>query len=356
MWDQILSCMSAREVALCIPWGGTVVPLVYWYGILASVGIFVGAFYASKHVEMEGENPDIVWDMLLWLLVPALLGGRLWYVGQNVLGGNTGGYSWAEPLRIINPRDGGMNIFGAAIAGLIALIIYVRAKKLNGWLLADAALLALFAGQGIGRIGNFINVELYGPPTNSTWFGMLVPETDRISEYANLSLYPPDTRFHPTMFYEAFWLFLCFGVLAYLFRRNQKWFIHGTITGLYLMLAGVGRFIVEAWRPDQPAPLTMPWLSYSRMVSLLYVVVGLIIFLDRLGYMKIPFIPRPQTRRQRDKAFEEIQVKLRRLERARERERIRDQRRKERQARREMADDTTSTEELAAEPERIEEA
>ncbi len=331
MWQELLTCMSGRRVALCIPWKGQAVELIYWYGVLASVGIFLGAFYASKHFELEGEDPEPVWDALLWILIPALLGARLWYVLQAMLGGSTA-FSLSRPLEILNPRTGGMNIFGGVVFAAITLIIYAaRNKKVDGWLLADAGLMGLFIGQGIGRIGNFINAELSGQPTGSQWFGMLVPVEYR-SDFRDL---PLDTRFHPTMFYEAFWLFLCFGVLYYLFRRYQERFIHGMLAGLYLILAGVGRFIVETWRPDQPR-FIMPsgaesFLSGSRLFSLLYVAVGAIILLDRMGHLKIPFIARPQTPRQRERAFQELMTQRRRRERAKERERLRAQRRKERE-------------------------
>lgn len=326
MWQELWTCMSQRRVALCIPVGGEAVPLVYWYGVLASLGIFLGALYASKHLELEGEDPDIVWDALLWVLIPALVGARLWYVAQAAIA-YPGLYSLSRPLEIINPRGGGMNIFGGAVGGLIAVIVYTRTKKIDGWVLADGALLGLLIGQGIGRIGNFINIELYGPPTNSTWFGMLIPMEYRMARFRDL---PVDTRFHPTMFYEAFWLFLSFGVLYFIFRRYQERIVHGVLSGVYLIMAGFGRFIVEFWRPDQPR-LPGTEISYSRIVAMLYVVLGLIIVLDRTGYLKIPLIERPQTRRERQKAYEEIVKLRRRRARAREREKVRDQRRKERE-------------------------
>ena len=331
MWQQILECMGQRRVALCIPFHGQAVPLIYWYGILASVGIAVGAWLASRHLNEEGEDPDIVWDALLWILIPALLGARLWYVFQAILGGSTA-FSLSRPLDIINPRTGGMNIFGGVLFGVIAMIIYIRSKKVNGWVLADGALLGLLVGQGIGRFGNLINIELYGPPTGSARFGLIVPPEYRLSQYASL---PAGTRFHPTMMYEALWLFLSFLLLYWLYRRNQERMIHGVLTGGYFILAGFGRFIMEFWRPDQPGITLQSGLtiSYSRILSMVYVLVGIIIALDRLGYLKIPFIARPQTTRQRIQAFEEIQREKRRQERAREKERMREQRRKERERR-----------------------
>jgi len=342
MWQELWTCMAQRHVALCIPGANGPIELVYWYGVLASVGIFLGALYASKHLDLEGEDPDIVWDALLWVLIPALLGGRLWYVAQAVLGGSTA-YSLSRPLEILNPRLGGLNIFGAIAAGIIATIIYARVKKVNWWVVADASLMGMLIGQGIGRFGNFINQELYGPPTGSSWFGMIIPPEARLPQFASL---PPDTRFHPTMLYEAFWLFLSFAVLYYLFRRYQEHMIQGVLTGAYFVLAGFGRFVMEFWRPDQPLlPFPQVQISYSRLFSMVYVLVGLIIILDRLGYLRIPFIRRPQTFRQRERAYQEMLSERRRHERARERERQRDARRKARE--REAA---ASAEETKANP------
>lgn len=339
MWDLLVQCSAPRMVAFCIPWptglGGPTLA-IYWYGILASLGIFAGAIYAAKHVDWEGENPDIIWDAMLWVLIAALVGARLWYVLQAIIGG-TGEYSLAHPLDIINTRQGGMNIFGGAIFGLVAMAIYTRAKKLDTWLLTDAALMGLLIGQGIGRIGNYINVELYGPPTGSSWFGMLVPEfcqlpdprNCRLPQYQNMTLYPPDTRFHPTMFYEAAWLFLVFGVLLFLFRRYQDRIVHGILSGAYLLAAGFGRFFIEFFRPDQPKfPNSI--FSYSQLASVLFVAVGVIILLDRTGHFKIPWIARPQNARQRQQAYQGILSERRKHQRALQREKERAERRKQR--------------------------
>ncbi|MBN1120026.1 MAG: prolipoprotein diacylglyceryl transferase [Anaerolineae bacterium] len=331
MWQQLLDCMGQRRVAVCIPWKGEPLELVYWYGILAALGIALGALYASKHMQSEGDDPDLVWDALLWILIPALLGARLWYVAQVAMSGSTY-YSLSRPLEILNPRLGGMNIFGGAIFGMLAMIVFAIVRKVNFWLLTDGALMGLLVGQGIGRFGNLINIELYGPPTNSDWFGMIVPAAYRMAEFRDL---PAETRFHPTMLYEAFWLLLCFGVLYYLFRRYQERFIHGVLTGCYFVLAGIGRFIIEWWRPDQPGIQLESGaiLSYSRILSMVYVVIGIIIVLDRMGYLRIPGIARPQTQKQRAKAYEELMRERDRQERARERERQREERRLQREER-----------------------
>ena len=330
MWEAIRACSSVREVAVCLPWfGGGTLP-VYWYGILAAIGIFVGTFYGAKHVEAEDENPDIVWDGLLWILLAGLLGARLWYVITTEFA-NPGTFPLSDPLAILNPRSGGMNIFGGAVGGLIALIIYARVREIKGWVLADAALMGLLLGQAIGRFGNLINQELYGPPTNSNWFGIRITEGHRLAEFQSL---PADTLFHPTMIYEAVWLLLVFAALYYLFRTYQVRWIPGMLTGAYLILAGFGRFILEAWRPDQPTAITLQsgaGVSFSRLIAMVYVIVGIIILLDRMGYLRIPFTERPITRRTREREFEEMLSRRRRQDHLEERERARAQRRAERE-------------------------
>jgi len=336
MWENVLECISQRETAICIPIpGGDPFP-IYWYGVLAALGIFLGAFYASKHVEGEGGDPETVWDALLWIMLPALLGARLWYVAQVALTSDSSPYSLAHPLEILNPRLGGMNYFGGVIFALIAAFIYVRVKKLDFWLIADGGLMGLFIGHAIGRFGNWINQELYGPPIEVPWLqwlGVRIPEEHRLRAWSDMTTYPYETtRFHPTFFYEAFWLLLCFGVLYFLYRRYQGRIIPGMLAGGYLILAGIGRFVVETWRPDQPALPGLP-ISISRIVALVYVVVGIIFLLDRMGHMKIPFIKRPMTRKQRERAFQEIQSERRRKARLATREHERRQRTKAREKR-----------------------
>ena len=334
-------------MAFCVPWpeavGGPTLP-IYWYGILAAAGIFAGAFYASKHVEREGGDPDMIWDAMLWILIPALLGARLWFVAQAVIAGSTA-FTWDQPLNIINSRLGGMNIIGGAFLGVVALIIYVRVTKVNGWLVADASLMGLFIGQAIGRMGNYINHELYGPPTGSATFGILVPQEYRLPEFQNL---PAETLFHPTMFYEAGWLLLCFAGLAYIFWRYQDQVIQGVITGWYLILAGFGRFVIEFYRPDQPKIPTLP-ISYSQIFVAIWVIAGIVVVLDRLGYMRIPWIARPQTQRQRLQAYQKLEDDRKRQVRAAEKERLRIERRKARAEARTNRDEKVVPEETVEE-------
>ncbi|MGF1506358.1 MAG: prolipoprotein diacylglyceryl transferase [Anaerolineae bacterium] len=347
MWQEIVACSSEVRVAFCLPIriGGELFP-VYWYGIIAAIGIIVGATYAQHHLRMESEDPDIVWDALLFVLPAGLLGARLWYVAQTALAGTV---QYSSVLDVFNPRQGGMNIFGGALLGFIALALFTRARKADGWVLADGALMGLLLGQAIGRMGNLVNRELYGPPTELPWC-IRIPAQFRLPDYATL---PPDTRIHPTMVYEAIWLVLVFGVMYYLFQRYQREIVRGIPAGVYFIAAGIGRFIVEVWRPDQPTipnPTTgEPLMTAGQFFALLYMLLGTIIVLERTGYIRIPFLDKPPTWKERRQAYDKIEEDRERQQRRMARERERQSRRRERRERREQlaSGDTEETQQTS---------
>src|SRR2546421_9134844 len=131
---------------------------LHWYGITMVTAIFVGAWVASRYVARKGQDGSHVWDMLLWVLIPAFIGARLYYVFiQSPRGPNGLGHYLVNPIEILEIWKGGMHIYGAFIFGGIALVLYARIRKLPLPLYLDAAGLALLPGQAIGRWANFIN-------------------------------------------------------------------------------------------------------------------------------------------------------------------------------------------------------
>lgn len=258
---------------------------LYWYGVLVMAGVLIGSFVAERELRRRGGNPDFVWEAMLWVLPAGVVGARIWYVATSLLGGNT--YYAENPLAMLNIREGGLHIYGAILFGLGAAYIYARRQKIDLLLLVDSVAPALLLGQAVARPANFINQELYGPPTDLPW-GIPISAEHRISPFTDLSRYPEETtRFHPTFAYEMIWNVLAVGLILWLTRRYADKFKPGMAFALWLVLAGVGRFIVEAFRPDQP---TLPGtdLSYSRLVSALMAAFGLIWLLARSGVIKIP--------------------------------------------------------------------
>ena len=238
------------SVAFSIPWfDGSSFP-IYWYGILIVCGALAGAYVASLEAKRRGIDPDHIWNALLGALILGVIGARLYHVVSSPVGTNIGfSYYMANPMEILNFRQGGLGIYGAVAGGLIALWLYARYAKLNLAVLVDLGAPGLALGQAIGRWGNFFNQELYGYPTTLPW-GIPIDAAHRLPIFADLTQYPIETtRFTPTFLYESIWNLGVAIVLIVIARRwkNEK---AGDLMLLWGMLYGLGRFLVEFQRPD----------------------------------------------------------------------------------------------------------
>jgi len=221
-----------------------------WYGLLMLIAIVAAAQIASREVERRGENSDNLWDMLFWILIPGFIGARLYYVFIQSPRGAAGlGYYLNNPAEILKIWGGGIHIFGGFIFGGIALWIFTRIRRLKTPIYLDAIALSLPLAQAIGRWGNFINQELYGPPTTLPW-GLRIDPDHRIPPYDNLAQYPESTRFQPLFLYESLWNFLGFALLFWMSRRFQKQLKPGDIALGYLIWYPLGRFFIEFLRTD----------------------------------------------------------------------------------------------------------
>jgi phosphatidylglycerol---prolipoprotein diacylglyceryl transferase len=264
-------------VIFTIRLGGWEFPL-RWYGVIVMIGVVVGALIVERELKRRGEKGDRIWDALIWVLPAGIVGARLWYVLNATLGGNR---SYLEnPAGIVRVWEGGLHIFGGFLFGAVALLLYLRQNRLDPWLFLDAAGPAVLIGQGIGRIANFINQELYGPPTTLPW-GIPIQSEHRLPQYQDLDLFPVETtRFHPTFAYEMLWNFAAAGLLLWLSRRYKDELKPGTLFGGWLVLAGVGRAIIELFRPDQPKIAGLG-ISYSSIFAALMAIAGASLLLVR---------------------------------------------------------------------------
>ena len=261
---------------------------LYWYGVLVMLGVVAAALLAANEFKKRDQDPDYVWDSLLWVLPAGVVGSRLWYVVNATLGGDMRYIQ--NPLSILNTKQGGLHYFGALLFGAIAFLIYARKNHLDFWLAMDSFAPGLLLGQAIARPANFINQELYGQPTTLPW-GIKIDPPFRIPPYNNLKLFPEDTtRFHPTFAYEMLWNFFAVAILLYMARKYKEKLRPGTVFGAWLILAGVGRNIIEFFRPDQP---TFPGtaFSYSRLVAILMILGGALLILIQYEILKVKFIP-----------------------------------------------------------------
>lgn len=221
-----------------------------WYGILLVAGMIAATWTASRYVERKGEDGETMWDLLVWMLIPALLGARLYYVFiQSPRGPEGLGRFLENPMLIFQIWTGGIHIFGAFIFGAIAIILFARWRNLPLLTYLDGVALGLPLGQAIGRWANFINQELYGPPTTLPW-GLRIDPEHRIPPFNDLSVYPESVRFHPLFLYESLWNFIGFGLIFWISRRYEDRLLPGDLLLLYLIWYPLGRFCIEFLRTD----------------------------------------------------------------------------------------------------------
>lgn len=226
---------------------------IRWYGVILMSAALIGAIVAGRYMRGKGFNPEIVWDLLKWVLIPAILGARLYFVFiQTPWNGGPDGVVQRylqHPLEIFAVWHGGIHIYGALIFGAAAAALFARHRRLPLPLLLDAAALVLPLSQAIGRWANFINQELYGPPPTLPW-GLRIDPDHRIPPYDNLALYPTTTRFQPLFLYEMIGNLIGFGIIFWISRRFASKLKPGDIILMYLIEYPGLRFFMEFFRTD----------------------------------------------------------------------------------------------------------
>ncbi|MBN1581757.1 MAG: prolipoprotein diacylglyceryl transferase, partial [Anaerolineae bacterium] len=174
-----------------------------WYSVLVILGIIVGEWIAEREMRRRGENPEHLWEALVWGLPAGIVGSRLWYVANDILGGGT--RYLTNPASILATWEGGLHFYGGILFAAVAFFLYARRHKLDMRLILDACAPSLLIGQGVARLGNLINQELYGQPTTLPW-GIPIAPMHRIPPWNDLTRFPEaTTRFHPTFAYEMLW-------------------------------------------------------------------------------------------------------------------------------------------------------
>lgn len=213
---------------------------IHYYGIIIMLGAVAAAFLADWRAKKHGQDSDLIWDMLPWLLIAGIIGARLWHVftpPASMLIDGKNPY-WIHPLDILFIWRGGLGIPGAVMGGALALYIYARVKKINFGMWVDMIAPGLALAQAIGRWGNFVNQEVYGLPSNLPW-AITIDPAHRLPGYENVA------RYHPTFLYESIWNLLIMGTLIWIDNKFGKKLKSGDIFLIYLILYPVGRFFLE---------------------------------------------------------------------------------------------------------------
>ncbi len=251
---------------------------VHWYGLLIVIGIMLAATVASYLAKRAGEDPDYIWDMLLVVIVLGVIGARAYHVFSQPFAQTFITRVLPEhPVEILFINKGGLGIFGGIIGGVLGVIIYSKIKKLNPLQWMDFAAPGVALAQSIGRWGNYINQELYGPPTDLPW-GLLIPLDHRILPYTDLTQYPLDTLFHPTFLYESLAALALFLALFLVAIRYGEKLAKGDLLVGYLIGYAVIRFFTEMLRPDA---WSMGTLAAAQVFSIIFAACGVIFLIVR---------------------------------------------------------------------------
>ena len=239
-----------------------------WYGVFIVGGAVLAAYVSSRFAARAGQNPDHIWNLLAWTLVAGIIGARLYHVFSNPADGTGWSHYRDNPIDIINFWGGGfrgLGIYGGLVGGILAVLIYCRYQKLNTLQYFDFLAPNVLLAQAVGRLGNWVNQELYGPPLEAWWAFHINPTHPCQS--------PPDVPpafdvcgaadvtqdalawyavhgYHPTFFYEALWNLALWGILVLLIWQFGNRMRTGDALWLYLIAYPLGRFWVEMFRPD----------------------------------------------------------------------------------------------------------
>ena len=232
---------------------------VHWYGLMYAVGITVGLLVAWPYARSKGFTWSQLEKFIIWAIVAGLVGARLYYVIQQPLGPYR-----AEPWRVLAFWEGGMAFYGAIFAVVIVLLIAGWRLKVSTLKLLDVGALFAVVGQFFGRIGNFINGDVIGYPTNLPW-GV---------EYANPNSFAPrhDIAYQPAAAYEALVNVLLFGLLWWLRKKVKP----GILCFVYILGYSLGQIIVFVWRDNE---VIFHGLKEAQLTAIGVIIVAVVIFL-----------------------------------------------------------------------------
>ncbi len=228
-----------------------------WYGLMYALTFLTGYWFLmseSRRPEAPISTEDVP-NLFTYVILGVILGGRLGWVAFY------GGLPYVEqPYRILETWKGGMSFHGGLLGVTIALWLYARSRKVRLLEVGDFVVTWVPMGLFLGRIGNFINGELYGKPTDGTW-GVIFPHD------------PLRVPRHPSQLYEALLEgVLIFVVLMILRRRTRRL---GNQPAVFLLLYGVARFAVEFVRlPDADIGYLWWFVTMGQILSLPMIAVG----------------------------------------------------------------------------------
>jgi phosphatidylglycerol---prolipoprotein diacylglyceryl transferase len=243
---------------------------VHWYGLIIAGAVLLGGLLGTRVALWLNEDPEEGWSMLLLVIVLAVLGARIYHVIH------LWEYYAANPLVIPQIWNGGLGIPGGVAGGALGIFLYTRTKGLHAARWMDIFAPALLLGQVVGRLGNFVNQELYGPPTElcGTEFppclpwGVQIAAQNRGGTPWDAVTWPVETTtFVPLFAYEMALNLVGMLLLLFVIRRYGPRLFAGDAVLLYVMWYGLVRTALETYRVNNWEILGIPTATLVGVIG-----------------------------------------------------------------------------------------
>lgn len=236
---------------------------LYTYGLFIALGFMTALWVSQKNATPHGIPPQTITDIFFVILLSALLGARLLYVGINFDDFRS------NLIDIFKIWNGGLVFFGGFLAATIVTATYLRMKSLNIWQIADIISPGVALGHAIGRLGCFFAGCCYGKASD-------LPFAVKFTNPESLA--PLNVYLHPTQIYAVFSNLILFLILLSLQKRKK---FNGMVFLSYIMLYSLFRSIIEFFRGDFRGDFFFEFISMSQGIGLMVFLMAFILLIKR---------------------------------------------------------------------------
>lgn len=255
---------------------------IFGYGFLLFLGFITAVSLASRRAAQQGLSSEIIWDLAPWLLIPGVLGGRIYHCVQYRQEVFRDCRTLADVLAtFVNLSRGGLVLYGGLIGGAVGWYLFCRFRKLDRLAIADLVTPSIFVGIGFGRIGCLMNGCCFGDLCQLPWAIQFPFESVPFMAMVARGIIPPDAPaspwLHPTQIYSALDGFVIAGIILLFYPHRRS---NGEAFALGLMIYAVTRFLIEFLRGDEGGQLGTMYTT-AQFVSFAMFTTGIILLWDR---------------------------------------------------------------------------